>query len=139
MSIALSPLAEVFDAVRSAALHVELCASERELETLCDEWRAMPARTPFQSWDWNEAWWTQYAQLQRRPFVLAVRDSRGKLLGIAPWVLDHSPLGKRTIRFLGSGEVASDHLSIIAQPARELRVTEAIGDWLFAHAHLWDV
>ena len=57
-----------------------------------------------------------------------------RLVGIAPWYLDCSAMRGRVLRPLGSGEVCSDYLSVLCQPAREEAVVGALADYLVENA-----
>ena len=45
-----------------------------------------------------------------------------KLIGVAPWYLDFNPIKGNVLRWLGSGEVCTDHLSLICRPEDAERV-----------------
>jgi CelD/BcsL family acetyltransferase involved in cellulose biosynthesis len=92
-----------------------------ELAGLAAHWNALARGVPFRSWCWLAAWWRHYGQpprnAGRRLFVLAV------------YVESH-PGRREVVRFLGSGDVCSDYLSILALPGREQEVAVALADWL---------
>lgn len=88
---------------------------------------------PFRSWDWTSTWWQYYGaqwHASRSLFVLAVIDDLGNLAGVAPWYMERSLTQGRVLRFLGYGDVCSDHLDLIVQAGRESEVVAAIADWL---------
>ena len=77
--------------------------------------------------------------------VLGALDTSGRLAGIAPWYLAHSAAKGWVLRWLGSGEVCSDHASILCMPDDADRVTEAIATYLTGSncasgaRHCWDL
>ena len=97
----------------------------------------MAQGVPFRRWEWLESWWQQYGPEpgQERPsrelFVLAVLDARAH----AAWP---RPLVYRALRvaragscgFLGSGEVCSEYLSLLAADGQEETVARGLAKWL---------
>ncbi|MCE9548591.1 MAG: GNAT family N-acetyltransferase [Planctomycetia bacterium] len=75
----------------------------------------------------------------RQLLTLAVRDADGTLLGVAPWYLSRSLAHGRAIRFLASGVVCSDYLTILSRAGREADVAGALADWLVAESDRWDL
>ena len=97
---------------------------------------------PFRSWDWLATWWKHYgdaSSAMRRIenfIVLAVYADarrcaratvRGSSLGIAPWYLDRTAIQGNVLRWLGSGEVCTDHLSLICRPEDADQVADGSG------------
>jgi CelD/BcsL family acetyltransferase involved in cellulose biosynthesis len=112
-----------------------------ELET---PWRALDGGMPFRSWDWLATWWKHYAAADWQLHVLAVYgdvDGDGnnhQLLGIAPWYLDRTLVNGNVVRWLGSGEACTDHLSLVCRPEHRERVAEAVADVLTTEFDHWD-
>lgn len=120
-------------------LRVERVATTSELAELCDDWNRLAGDIPFRRWAWLDAWWRHYATAGDDLFVLALYDERERLTGLAPWYRHRSPWFGRVLRFLGSGIVCSDYLTVLSQPADEERVARAISDWLRNKGlHDWD-
>lgn len=97
------------------------------------EWDRLAAGRFFLTWTWIECWWRHYSQDPDRRldlYALLVRDEFGNLAGIAPWYIERSPTGARTVRGLGDGEVCSDYLSVLAVRGREAAVADALAAWL---------
>lgn len=123
-------------------MNTELITTWDELSALAPAWNELAEGMPFRSWDWLATWWKYYSSAGRQLYVLAVygngRDKKRQLVGIAPWYLDRSVLGGSVIRWLGSGEVCTDHLSIICGPERLSEVAEQIAEALLASSDDWD-
>ncbi|MBI3838937.1 MAG: GNAT family N-acetyltransferase [Planctomycetia bacterium] len=101
-------------------------------------WNQLAADVPFRSWDWMHNWWRHYRDSRSELFTLLVTDENNHLVGIAPWYVSFSPRRGRVVRFLGSGEVASDYLTLLCRVGFEEQVAHAIADWLAtAAAHEW--
>ncbi len=118
-------------------MHVVRLNSVGSLAALREAWNAIDGGVPFRSWDWLEAWWRHYGVRDDRRdsrlelYVLAVYAD-DVLVGLAPWYLSSSWSQGRVLRFLGSGEVCSDHLSLLSRPGQERAVAHAVADWLLA-------
>jgi CelD/BcsL family acetyltransferase involved in cellulose biosynthesis len=105
-----------------------------ELAGLAPYWQALARGVPFRSWPWLGGWWRHYKAAgdcdSRRLFVLAVYDDGNELVGLAPWFVETGSKQGDVIRFLGSGDVCSDYLSILSLPGREHQVAAALAEWL---------
>ena len=88
---------------------------------------------PFVRHEWLEAWWRHYGQPGDELFIVALRSAAGELLGIAPWYRS-GQLGLRTIRQLGSGEVASDYVGILSSAEHGEQVASELARWLAEEA-----
>ncbi|HJQ80511.1 MAG TPA: GNAT family N-acetyltransferase [Lacipirellulaceae bacterium] len=140
---------------------IELISTWSELASLDSQWNALAGDMPFRSWDWLATWWKHYgvgaAQLsangqpqsdQRQLYVLAVygkgedhgnaAEPRDGLIGIAPWYLDRTIIHGNVLRWLGSGEVCTDHLSLICRPENRQEVAAAVASELTANRDDWD-
>jgi CelD/BcsL family acetyltransferase involved in cellulose biosynthesis len=116
---------------------VRFCNFET-LTPLAAEWDRLAGDSPFCSWAWSHGWWRHFGQSARPPselYILGVFDPPGRLTGIAPWHLETSAARGRVLRFLGSGEVCSEYLSLLCAAGQEAAVTGAVADWLTAAAH----
>jgi CelD/BcsL family acetyltransferase involved in cellulose biosynthesis len=112
------------------------------------DWDRLSREVPFRGWAWMTSWWLNYgvrgSGTPKELFVLGVFDGDGRLAGLAPWYVQKSSSQGRVVRFLGSGEVCSDYLSLLCEPAREEPVAEALAEWLTqatsgSHADRWDL
>jgi CelD/BcsL family acetyltransferase involved in cellulose biosynthesis len=129
---------------------VRLITSLDDLNPLECEWNVLAGGSPFRSWEWLATWWKHYGALDlkgrraadRRLNVLAVYDGASdgarRLIGVAPWYLEHSLLSGNVLRWLGSGEVCTDHLSLICRPGHGRLVAAAIVEALSGPFHDWD-
>ncbi|HEX4142909.1 MAG TPA: GNAT family N-acetyltransferase [Pirellulales bacterium] len=121
-------------------LHVQLIDSLPDLEQLADAWNALAPENPFLTYSWAVAWWHHYQQQSGELFTLTVRDSAGRLIGVAPWHRQISAAKGRVVHFVGSGEVCADYLSLVTRPEDRSAVAVAIADWLAGPgAGKWDV
>jgi hypothetical protein len=103
---------------------------------LATDWDRLAGGVPFRSWAWQSHWWRHYGEARvghdakASLFTLGVLDRAGVLIGIAPWYLARSAAEGRVVRFLGTGEVCSDYLSVLCAPGAEETVAGALADWL---------
>lgn len=127
-------------AVLSTRLHVRVVETDQQLADLAKGWNRLSQAVPLRSWDWMEAWWRHYRQPGDRLCVLAVYDLNHMLVGLAPWYQSQHWAKGRVIRFLGTGEVCSDHLTLLCVPGLEAPIATAVARWL-AHdaAGAWDL
>src|SRR5690606_30095153 len=110
-----------------------------KLTPLYVAWQSLAAGVPFRTPAWLLSWWEHYSAGQQL-CVLAVHDDNGALCGIAPWFLATSATQGRTLQFLGSGEVCSDYLGILANESQRDAVVDAIGAWLLEQqGQQWDL
>jgi CelD/BcsL family acetyltransferase involved in cellulose biosynthesis len=125
-------------------MYVKQITTWDELVALEADWNALSGQLPFRSWGWLATWWKYYGAKEqagdRQLYVLAAFESeaRGKLAGVAPWYLDRTRIKGNVVRFLGSGEVCTDHLSLICQPEDAAQVADAFADALTAQLDDWD-
>lgn len=96
----------------------------------------------FRTWEWQYNWWEVYGK-DKSLFVLAVKNEKGALVGIAPLYKEVNRLfglfKVKEIRLLGSGEVCSDHLDYILEKEYEHQAIEAIFNYLSENRQEWDV
>lgn len=110
----------------------ELSACKEEWETLLAQ---VGTRNIFLEWQWSQTWLSCF---DAQPWVVLIRDKTGKLLGIAPWMLERRQ-GVRQLRFIGAGLAQPDHLDIIAPLSLQREVCQALAQWLKAHRSQWDI
>ncbi|HEX4000463.1 MAG TPA: GNAT family N-acetyltransferase [Pirellulales bacterium] len=112
-------------------------SSLAEVQPCISQWNAMARVVPFRRWEWLESWWRHYgesgqARTSRELFVLAVFDAQRTLLGLAPWYIERSASQGRVLRFLGTGEVCSEYLSLLCVDGKEEIVARGLANWLAA-------
>lgn len=115
---------------RSKQLSVRHLATEETFHNLAGTWDALSVDIPFRRVKWCEAWWRHYHRPNTELMILVVEDNHGNVVGLAPWYLERSLRGGRAIRFLGSGEVCSDYVTILSQSGSEQAVAGCIAAWL---------
>jgi len=99
------------------------------------DWDRLAAGNPFRGWAWMSTWWRHYGSGttcsgNRHLYVLAVFDRANRLVGIGPWYVDRAWIAGRVLRLLGTGEVCSEYLGILAEPDMEAEVARALAAWL---------
>lgn len=126
-------------------MYVKQITTWNELTALETQWNALAGQMPFRSWDWLATWWKHYGATtessDRQLYVLAAfegADSTTQLIGVAPWYLDRTRIKGNVVRFLGSGEVCTDHLSVICRPEHAAQAADAFADALTARLDDWD-
>lgn len=116
-------------------MHVVRFSTLDPLQPLAGQWDRLARGVPFRGWAWLANWWRHYgareaAGAQTSLFVVAVFDDEGVVAGIAPWYVRRSAAWGRVVRWLGSGEVCSEYLSVLCLPGLEETVSENLADWL---------
>ncbi len=137
-------------------MHVEQIISWHKLTAIESDWNALAGEMPFRSWDWLATWWKYYGAPRcdgarsrdlgqsRELYVLAVYDSENtkdcnrQLVGIAPWYIERSAIKGSVVRWLGDGEVYTDHLSLVCRTQDAERVSSAIAEALASLFVDWD-
>src|SRR5690606_15995208 len=110
-------------------MQVQLFTQYETVELHAASWNALTRGVPFLRWEWLGTWWRYYGQ-GRKLYVLAVFDDANRMRGLAPWYIEPHPAWGRVVQFLGSGEVCTDYLSLLAAPGEEMAVADAIARWL---------
>lgn len=129
---------------------VKLLTTTRELDEVAGHWDGASDGMPFRSHAWLATWWKYYgadSAPHRSLFTLAVFqvhgreelacDSPERLVAIAPWYLDYSPLKGKVIRWLGDGEVCTDHSTVLCRGDRTAIII-ALADALCGEFLDWD-
>lgn len=131
----------------SGELSIRVVGSLDEFERLASDWTALlqtsESRGIFLTWEWLYEWTKQYLG-GNRLLILVVIDETGRIRGIAPCyirsVLPHRGVGYRELAFLGTEEVCSSHLDIIAASACKRLIWHRLYRFLFQEAaDEWDV
>jgi len=138
-------------------MKIRTITNASELATLAKTWNGLSGGVPFRSFAWLSTWWRCFGEVEsgqdespsstpapRGPAaelaVAAVHDpSTFEVIAIAPWYIEHSRTQGRVMRWLGSGVVCSDYVSVLCEEDREQEVAVALADWLASdEAPRWD-
>jgi CelD/BcsL family acetyltransferase involved in cellulose biosynthesis len=111
-----------------------------ELEPLCDQWDRLAGGCPFRTWTWLSTWWRHYGDegRSRRLYILTAYGDDGALVAVLPCYITRSLVRGRTLRLLGDGEVCSEHLGLLAEPAFAVLAAEAMAEFLVGASN-WDL
>lgn len=93
--------------------------------------------TPWQTWEWNEAWWSHFGGNKRLKLLL-FQTSSNEVVGIAP-LCTARYLGTPVRRLVWVGTGQSDYLGVIAHPDYEEEVCSSLMTYLKETVHGWDV
>lgn len=117
-------------------MHVIAYQSLDEMAIWAEQWHDLSRGVPFLDWEWCSNWWRVYGEnnvqgaTSRDLYVVGVHDDEGSLIAVAPWFVEQTATQGRVIRFLGSGEVCSDYLSILCEADREQEVARLLADFI---------
>lgn len=114
----------------ASQLDVRCLTSVEAFDELAEGWEQLSGGIPFRRPQWCEAWWRHYHTTHASLLILAVEDETGRLIGLAPWYQDRTRRDGRVIRFLGSGEVCSDYVTILSSADSRKAVAHRIAKWL---------
>ena len=138
--------------------NVQQINSWEELASLEAVWNSLADGMPLRSWDWLGTWWKHYGGIDRERSGCTARDAErqlnvlvvqsevegsgvsctGKVIGIAPLYLDRTIIKGNVLRWLGSGEVCTDHVSLVCRPEHQTDVARAIAEALTTSCNDWD-
>lgn len=116
-------------------MRVDAVVTTSEFADLASDWNRLSRGVPFRSFEWQECWWRHYGLVPDRSLgdrelrILVVRDG-DQVVGIAPWYCEKTFAGGSVLKFLGSGEIYSDYLTLLADDGAEAQVAAAIGRYL---------
>jgi CelD/BcsL family acetyltransferase involved in cellulose biosynthesis len=128
------------DCLATPQLQVVLIRDEALLDAVADDWNRLARGVPFRRHEWLATWWRHFRRPTDQLFVPALYDLDGALVGLAPWYLSRDRWRGRVVRFLGSGKVCSEYLTLLSEPAAEQQVAARLADWLtIEHAKDWDL
>lgn len=126
-------------AARDLEVRARAITSGEELATMAEAWNALAGEIPFRRHEWLEPWWRHFAGRGDRLLTLAAYDGDGELIGLAPWYRHASPWEGRVLRFLGSGDVCSDYVGLLAKPGWEDVVVDRLARWVIDNnVRVWD-
>jgi len=124
-------------------MQVTRVATSRELRELAGDWNLLAQGNPFRSWEWLATWWEHYG-VEGELYVLTARDGKGRLRGILPLYRECSASHGGLLQWLGSGEVCTDYLSVLALEQDMAAVVASFANWLLTarerdRENFWDV
>ncbi|WDI44701.1 GNAT family N-acetyltransferase [Bremerella sp. P1] len=111
-------------------LRVDVVTDVDSTSSLFVEWERLAGQRLFLAPRWLLTWWKHYRQNGSQLQIVTIRDDNGWLIGLAPWYRRHTWWGGDVIQLLGSGEVCSDYLSVLAKPGEEAHVVNALAQYL---------
>ncbi|TWT35697.1 hypothetical protein KOR34_05910 [Posidoniimonas corsicana] len=117
---------------------VRLLTSVDELQSIAPDWERLAAGMPMRGPDWLLGWLRHYEATAGEAFVPTVWDGES-LVGLAPWRIENSVRAGRVVRWLGDGEVCTDHLSVLCGEADTPAVASELADWLIDESDAWDL
>lgn len=136
LAVDLADLAE--NSNRNPASVVEMIRDSSSFKDLREEWNSLlevsASRCLFLTWEWLFTWW-KHLSGDRALSILAVRSGPDrKLVALAPFAINTrrfvGALPVRTVEFLGTGTVSSDHLDLIIRPGSEDEAIRALAGYL---------
>lgn len=128
-------------------MHVLRVKQFENLTPYRDRWDQLANGCVFRSWTWLATWWNHYESLRPAQslnvFLVFEEEpsekSSERLVAILPCYSDTSFARGKVLRFLGDGEVCSDHLGLLVEPSNAQRVSQAIAEHLVHHWQDWDL
>jgi CelD/BcsL family acetyltransferase involved in cellulose biosynthesis len=121
-------------------LEVKLIEDDHELDAVADAWNALAHGVPFRRHEWLATWWRHFRKAGDKLFIPTIYDADGQIIGLAPWYVENDRWMGRVVRFLGSGKVCSEYLTILAAHGAEEVVAHRLAAWLAIDgAPHWDL
>ena len=93
------------------------------------------ANTPFSLLAWNREWWAAYQPGDL--WLVTCHTDDDKLIGVAPWFIEHHETLGRVVRFIGHIDVV-DYMDIIADKEHVEAVYESLVTFLKTHQAEYD-
>lgn len=112
-----------------------------------EEWDALLEKSVtneiFLLWEWIYSWWDVFGDGNKELYILRGKNSKGEIIGIAPFYLDKRTLlggfNRNIMRFCSSLETYPDHLDVISKKEYEDLFPEAILRYLVQNDKDWDL
>lgn len=122
-------------------MSLRVVTTTSEFESLQSAWDALyrsnPNHTPFQSWEWNFAWWKNFGDEDSLRLLLIHEDDQ--LVGIAPFYLRKKFYGF-PLRHLGFiGQKRGDYLDFVVAAGREPFFFHEIREYLKSGNENWQL
>lgn len=132
-----------------------------DLQPYRRRWDELAGDCVFRSWDWLTTWWKHYGEGKQLCVLLVFADKDAtscqtttncsdatvcsdavddteSLLAILPCYIESYFARGQVLRLLGDGEICSDHLDLLSDPAEAGAATEALAAYLCENASDWD-
>ncbi len=98
-------------AAATPMMNIELINSFARLQEIREPWNSLAGDHPFRRFEWLVAWAEAYVEEQQLYVVAAWHGDW--LVGLLPLYRHTSPTQAHALRWLGSGEVCTDHLGLM--------------------------
>lgn len=124
-------------------IYLKIVDTTQEFRELKYKWNSLLEQCSnpnvFLSWEWLFTWWEFYSASYQLCILLAL-DQEEDILGIAPLCLSRtSKLKLKTLRFIGTEEVCSDHLDFILKEGREKETLTLFFKYFEDNPKEWDL
>ena len=126
------------------SLSVELVSTVLAFEDLKVDWNNVVSDMDFPEifyrWEWNYYFFQRYGK-QCELFIVVVKESSGRIVGIAPFCIRRTRRMGLMARVLGSiiVEIGDYRNVLIRGESHRGKVVKAVLDLLHEHCRLWDV
>lgn len=126
-------------------MKIELLTEFDDLKTISHEWNSLATSDSRDGFFQTAAWviaWLKHIANTAEPFVITVRDSENKLIGLAPLCLiSFEDIGfkLKTLTFAGREVVSGDFLDFVILPAYRPIVIQAVLDFIWEQRNSWDM
>jgi len=135
-------------------MYVQRITHLANLQPYRGRWDELAGDCVFRSWAWQTTWWQHYGADQQLFVLLVFADDEAKcrpaatcsdaivdamnLVAVLPCYLASTFARGQVLRLLGDGEVCSDHLGLLANPAEAKLVAATLARYLCKNANDWD-
>ena len=125
------------------SLSAHVVREQSELQSLASDWKNLfhtaECDNVFLSFEWLSQWSAHFGG-NCRLFVIAIRESSGNMVAVAPLYISKAwgPLSLRRLGLLGDRFVGSDHLGLLVTKAYMSEALESIYKCIFEHQNEWD-
>ena len=95
----------------------------------------------FLTWEWLYSWWETYSK-GKELYTLLFYGNNGHFIGIAPFYITYEKIlgiPIRVLKLIGSEEVCSEYLDVIALKDRRNEVINSIADYLLMNITDYDI
>ncbi len=136
-------------------MHIQRITHLADLQPYRERWDELAGDCVFRSWAWLSTWWEHYGDGKQLFVLLVFADDKApdcqttascaepqveakNLLAILPCYVESHFVRGQVLRLLGDGEICSDHLDLLADPAEAGATTQALARYLCENASDWD-